>query len=312
MRATLHQLKIFQQVAELLSYSAAANKLGLTQPAVSIQLKQLEDNLGVPLFEKIGQKFFLTVAGHELDLFCSDIFARIEHMDMKLSAIKGQLEGDFLIAAVTSAKYFTPHLLGAFHQQHPKVSLSLEVANRNQIIQCLKNNTADLIIMGLVPENMRLTRYPIIENPIVILADPEHPLASQKNIPCHELLKHPFILREKGSGTRKAFEDTLLSHNLKLSPSMILGSSETVKQAVIAGLGISVLSRHSVTLELATKCLVELDVQGFPLLRTWYAVHHEAKQLSPIAQEFIDFILYQKATVNSLCNRFMETHFVSQ
>jgi DNA-binding transcriptional LysR family regulator len=312
MRATLHQLKIFQQVAELLNYSAAANKLGLTQPAVSIQLKQLEDNLGLSLFEKIGKKFFLTSAGHELNAFCTDIFARIEHMDMKLSAIKGQLEGEFLISAVTSAKYFTPHLLGAFHKLYPKISLHLDVANRSQVIQGLKNNTADLVIMGLVPDNMRLTRYPITDNPIVILANPSHPLASQKNISCNELLNHDFILRENGSGTRKAFEDQLLNHNLKLTPSMVFGSSETVKQAVIADLGISVLSKHSVTLELATKCLVELDVQGFPLMRSWYIVHHEAKQLSPVAQAFIDFILYQKDTVDNLCNRFLESHFVSQ
>jgi len=312
MRATLQQLKIFQQVAELRNYSIAANKLGLTQPAVSIQIKQLESNLGLSLFEKIGKKLFLTSAGHELNSFCLDIFSRIEHMDMKLSAIKGQLEGEFLISAVTSAKYFTPHLLGAFHKLYPKVRLHLDVANRSQVIQGLKDNTADLVIMGLVPDDMRLTRYPIIDNPIVILANPEHPLASQKNISCRELLNHDFILRENGSGTRKAFEDQLLKHNLKLTPRMILGSSETVKQAVIADLGISVLSRHSVTLELATKCLVELDVQDFPLMRSWYVVHHESKQLSPVAQAFIDFILYQKETVDSLCNRFLETQFISQ
>ena len=312
MRATLHQLKVFQQVAELLNYSAAANKLGLTQPAVSIQIKQLENNLGLALFEKIGKKIFLTSAGHELNHFCVDIFSRIDHMDMKLSAMKGQLEGDFLLAAVTSAKYFTPHLLGAFHKLYPKISLHLEVVNRSQIIQLLKENEVDLVIMGLVPEDMRLKRYPIIDNPIVIIANPSHPLALQKNISCTELTKHEFVLRENGSGTRKAFEDFLHTHDIKLSPSMVLGSSETVKQAVIADLGISVLSRHSVTLELATKCLVELDVQGFPLMRSWYVVHHETKQLSPAAQAFIDFILYQKETVDSLCNRFLETQFVSQ
>ena len=312
MRATLHQLKIFQQVAELLNYSAAANKLSLTQPAVSIQIKQLENNLGLSLFEKIGKKIYLTSAGNELNHFCNDIFSRIDLMDMKLSAMKGQLEGDFLLAAVTSAKYFTPHLLGAFHKLHPKVSLNLEVANRSQIIQLLKQNEVDLVIMGTVPEYMRLKRYPIIENPIVIIANPSHPLALQRNISCRELADHGFIMREIGSGTRKGFEDFLLSQNIKITPSMILGSSETIKQAVIAGLGISALSRHSVNLELATKCVVELDVQDFPLIRSWYVVHHETKQLSPAAIAFIDFILYQKQTVDSLCNRFLETHFVAQ
>ncbi|NOR69426.1 MAG: LysR family transcriptional regulator, partial [Methylomarinum sp.] len=248
MRATLHQLKIFQQVAALMNYSAAANKLNLTQPAVSIQIKQLEDNIGLPLFEKIGKQVFLTSAGKELRSFCSDIFARIDNMDMKLSAMKGKLEGDFHLAAVTSAKYFTPHLLGAFHKQHSKVNLHLDVVNRSQIIQRLKDNEDDLVIMGLVPENMPLTRYPIIDNPIIIVANPAHPLAQQKNIPLDELLKHEFIFRENGSGTRKALEDFLLSHQIKLTPSMVLGSSETIKQAVMADLGISALSRHSVTL----------------------------------------------------------------
>ncbi|WP_244559254.1 LysR substrate-binding domain-containing protein [Bathymodiolus platifrons methanotrophic gill symbiont] len=209
-------------------------------------------------------------------------------------------------------KYFSPHLLGAFHKLYPKVSLHLDVVNRSQIIQLLKENEGDLVIMGLVPEDMNLKRFPIIENPIVIIANPSHPLASQQNISFNELAKHDFVLRENGSGTRKAFEDFLLSHQIKINPSMILGSSETVKQAVMADLGISALSRHSVTLELATKCLVELDVQDFPLMRSWYVVHHETKQLSPAAQAFIDFILYQPEAVGSLCNRLLETHFISQ
>jgi len=312
MRATLHQLKIFQQVAALMSYSGAANKLNLTQPAVSIQIKQLEENLGLALFEKIGKQVFLTSAGKEFNAFCMDIFTRIDNMDMKLSAMKGQLEGDFHLAAVTSAKYFTPHLLGAFHKRYPKVNLHLDVVNRGQIIQRLKDNKDDLVIMGLVPENLPLTRYPIIDNPIIIVANPAHPLAKKKKIPLDELLKHDFIFRENGSGTRKALEDFLLLNHLKLTPSMILGSSETIKQAVMADLGISALSRHSVTLELATNSLIELDVQDFPLIRRWYLVHHETKRLSPAAQTFIDLILYEKETVASLCNRFLETQFISQ
>jgi len=312
MRATLHQLKIFQQVAALMSYSAAANKLNLTQPAVSIQIKQLEENLGLPLFEKIGKQVFLTSAGKEFNTFCMDIFTRIDNMDMKLSVMKGQLEGDFHLSAVTSAKYFTPHLLGAFHKRYPKVSLFLDVVNRSQIIQRLKNNETDLVIMGLVPEDLPLTCYPIIDNPIVITASPSHPLASQKNIALNELLKYDFIFREQGSGTRKALEDFLLSHQMKLSPSMALGSSETIKQAVMADLGISALSRHSITLELATHNLVELDIQGFPLMRSWYLVHHESKRLSPAAQAFVDLILHEQETVASLCNRFLETQFISQ
>ncbi len=312
MRATLHQLRIFQQLAISMNYTETANKLHLTQPAVSIQIKQLENNLNLPLLEKIGKKLYLTPAGQELDLFCVDLFERIDRMNMTLSAMRGGMEGAFSLASVTSAKYFTPHLLGAFHKLYPKVNIQLEVVNRRQIIQRLKDNSDDLVIMGLVPESMPLTRHPFIDNPIILIANPSHPLANQKNIALSDLPEHAFIFREPGSGTRNALESFLQSKNVKLSSCMVLGSTETIKQAVMAGLGISAVSRHSVTLELATKCLVELDVQHFPLLRSWYVVHHNAKKLSPIASAFIDFILNQQGQVADLCNRFLNKHFVAE
>jgi len=312
MRATLHQLKVFKQVALTMNYTKASQQLGLTQPAVSIQLKQLENNIDLPLFEKIGKKLFLTPAGQELNNFCDELFARFDSMDMTLSALKGSLEGDFSLAAVSSAKYFTPHLLGAFHKRYPKVNLDLDIVNREQMIQRLQENKDELVIMGLVPESMSLTCHPFVDNPIVIVASPNHALAGKKNIKLAELSKHPFIFREKGSGTRKALEDFLQSHQLTLQPNMVLGSSETIKQAVMADLGISALSRHSVTLELATNCLVELDVEAFPLLKSWYLVHHEGKHLSPIAQAFISFALSPEENVAGLCNRFLERHFVEK
>lgn len=311
MRATLHQLKVFNHVANLMSYTAAGKLMGMTQPAVSIQLKQLETNLGLALFEKIGKKLFLTPAGQELYRFCIDLFERFDNMDMTLSAMKGHLEGEFRLAVVTSAKYFTPHLLGAFQKRYPGVKLHLEVFNRDRIIQRLRDNKDDLVIMGLVPESMPLTCYPIVDNPIVAIAHPSHPLARRQNIPLGELSKHDFIFRESGSGTRKALEDFFHANKIKLQPSMILGSSETIKQAVMAELGISALSRHSITLELATECLVELNIQDFPLARGWYLVHHQAKRLSPIAQAFIDFVLSPQENIDELCNRFLETHFVN-
>lgn len=306
MRATLHQLTVFRQVALLMNYTKAGKELGLSQPAVSIQLKQLEDNLDLPLFEKIGKKLFLTPAGHELKNFCDELFARFASMDMTLSAFKGHLEGDFHLAAVTSAKYFTPHLLGAFHKRYPKVNLYLDIVNREQMIERLQENKDDLVIMGLVPESMSLTHYQFVDNPIVAVASPNHPLASKKNIGLIELAQHAFIFREKGSGTRKALEDFFQANNMCIQPNMILGSSETIKQAVMADLGISALSRHSVTLELATKHLVELDIKDFPLLKSWSLVHHETKYLSPIAKAFIRFVLSEEENVEALCNRFLE------
>jgi len=154
MRATLHQLKVFRQVAISMNYTKAADKLGLSQPAVSIQLKQLENNLDIFLFEKIGKTLYLTVAGKELKKFCDQLFISFDNIDMTLSGLKGELTGDFCLSAVTSAKYFTPHLLGAFHKLHPKVNLHLDIVNREQIIQRLQENKDDLVIMGLLPDNI--------------------------------------------------------------------------------------------------------------------------------------------------------------
>lgn len=312
MRATLHQLKVFRQVAVSMNYTKAADKLGLSQPAVSIQLKQLENNLDIFLFEKIGKTLFLTPAGKELKKFCDQLFANFENMDMTLSALKGELAGDFYLSAVTSAKYFTPHLLGAFHKRYPKVNFHLDIVNREQIIQRLHDNKDDLVIMGLVPETMALTKHSFVDNPIVLIANPHHPLTQQKQIPLAELANHAFVHREQGSGTRKAFEQVLKANNIQLKVNMTLGNSETIKQAVMADLGISVVSRHSVTLELATGVLVELDFKGFPLQRSWSLVHHESKHLSPIATAFVDFVLSPEENVPALCNRFLAHHFVKE
>lgn len=157
MRATLHQLKVFLHVAQHMNYTEAAAQLNLTQPAVSIQLKQLEEHIGLPLVDKIGKKLFLTAAGIELKEFCTELFTRFDSLEMTLSAMKGKLEGEFKLAAVTSAKYFTPHLLGAFHKHYPNVNLHLDIVNREQIIQRLKQNKDDVVIMGLVPKTMNLS-----------------------------------------------------------------------------------------------------------------------------------------------------------
>jgi len=312
MRATLHQLKVFRQVAISMNYTKAADKLGLSQPAVSIQLKQLENNLDIFLFEKIGKTLYLTVAGKELKKFCDQLFISFDNIDMTLSGLKGELTGDFCLSAVTSAKYFTPHLLGAFHKLHPKVNLHLDIVNREQIIQRLQENKDDLVIMGLLPDNISLAKHPFVDNPIILIASPQHALAKRENIPLAELSQHAFIHREKGSGTRKAIEEVVLAGGVALKVNMTLGNSETIKQAVMADLGISAVSRHSVALELATNTLVELKVEGFPLVKSWYVVHHESKHLSPIAKAFVDFVLSAEENVPALCNRFLEHHFVAR
>lgn len=312
MRATLHQLKVFRQVAVCMNYTKAADELGLSQPAVSIQLKQLENNLDIFLFEKIGKTLFLTPAGKELKIFCDQLFINFDNIDMTLSGLKGELAGDLHLSAVTSAKYFTPHLLGAFRKRYPKVNFHLDIVNREQIIKRLYDNKDDLVIMGLVPESMALTKHSFVDNPIIVIANPQHPLTRERDIPLAELAEHDFIHREQGSGTRKAFEQVLKANNVQLKVNMTLGNSETIKQAVMADLGISVVSRHSVTLEIATGVLKELDIAGFPLQRSWSLVHHESKHLSPIAKAFVAFVLSPEENVPALCNRFLEHHFVKK
>ncbi len=242
--------------------------------------------------------------------FCTDLFERFSDIDMTLSAMKGELEGEFRIAAVTSAMYFTPHLLGAFHKYFPKVSFRLEIVNREQIIERIKDNKDDLVIMGQVPEEMPLSCHPVVDVPVVVIANPSHPLAASTQVSMQELVQHDFIVREQGSGTRKAVESVFLAEGLRIKPSMVLGGSETIKQAVMADLGLSAVSRHSVTLELATGSLVEIPVKGFPLFVGWHLVHHKNKQLSPIARAFIDFVLDPEQNIEQLCDRFYKSHFV--
>ncbi|WP_207062094.1 LysR family transcriptional regulator [Motiliproteus sp. SC1-56] len=306
MKMTLRQLSVFDCVTRHMSFTKAAESMCLTQPAVSIQIKQLEEHIGLPLFEHVGKKLFLTQAGEELKRACGDIFSRLENLEMALTQMKGVMQGSLRIACVTSAKYFAPHLLGEFHRQYPEVQMSLMVTNRDQILRRLINNEDDLALMAQVPDDMKLCSYPILDNPMIAIAPPGHPLVGQKRIPIEALAEESFLMREQGSGSRKAIEDHLRNNGVELSRTMELGSSETIKQGVMAGLGLSILSRHSVALELATGCLKELDVASFPIIWTWCFVHHQEKKLSPAAQAFLDHVVTHRETVKELiCNRFL-------
>ncbi|WP_421864210.1 LysR family transcriptional regulator [Motiliproteus sp.] len=306
MKMTLRQLSLFECVARHMSYTKAAEEKHLTQPAVSIQIKQLEEHVGLPLFEYIGKKLYLTDAGRELQQACHDVFQRMENLEMALTQMKGGMHGNLRIATVTSAKYFAPHLIGEFNRHYPDVDLSLVVTNRNNVVQRLANNEDDLVLMAQVPRDMKLKVYPILDNPMFPVVAPGHPLAGQKNVSIEALIQERFLTREQGSGSRKAIEDHFKEHGLKLEQTMELGSSETIKQGVMAGLGISVLSRFSMALELATGCLVDVDVESFPIVRTWCLVHPAEKRLSPAAQAFVDYFLSNEGQVKeAISNRFM-------
>lgn len=291
MHMTLRQLTLFQAVAQHLSFTRAAAELCLTQPAVSIQIKQLEGHIGMPLFEQIGKRIFLTDAGRELYAACDDIFARIDNLEISLNELQGTIKGQLKLSVVTTATYFTPHLFKAFLHHYPDVHLSLKVINRTHILERLANNEDDLVIMGQVPEHLHVTAHQFLENPLLVLAPPQHPLVGKSNISLTRLARETILSREVGSGTRLAIERCFAAQDLELQSNMELGNSEAIKQGVMAGLGISVLSQHTVTLEVAAGALKVLDVKNFPLKGYWYVAHMAEKKLSLVARTFLEFLL---------------------
>lgn len=291
MHLTLQQLKLFESVARNNSFTRAAEEMHLTQPAVSIQVKRLEEQVGLALFEQIGKRIFLTNAGTELFNASGDILDRIKELEDTVADLQGEVKGPLQLSVVTTSKYFMPHILGAFLQVHADVEPRLKFTNRANVMQRLYDNLDDFVVMGQVPKDQQLEAHPFLENILVVAAYPDHPLTGKKNIQLEQLIKERFLVREAGSGTRMVVERMLEKHNLAIDPYMELGSSEAIKQGVMAGLGLAVLSLHSLMLELDAQQLKVLDVEGFPIKRRWYAVHPKGKKLSLVARTFLDFIL---------------------
>ncbi len=287
---TLRQLEVFEAIARLGSFTRAAQELFLTQPTVSMQIKKLTEGIGVPLYEQVGKKIYLTDAGRELQQTCHDIFGHISRFEMTLANMQGLKTGKFRLAVVSTAKYFAPRLLGMFCQKYPGVEVSLNVSNREHLLERMNNNQDDLYILGQPPNDTDVTAEPFLQNPLVVIAPASHALAHEKNISLQRLAEEPFLLREPGSGTRIATERAFAEHGLRINMRMELGSNEAIKQAVIGGLGISVLSSHTLTLDAPTRQFAVLDVQGFPILRHWYFVHLAGKQLSIVTRAFIDYL----------------------
>ncbi|MBE9561674.1 MAG: LysR family transcriptional regulator [Proteobacteria bacterium] len=291
MNMTLRQLTLFQAVAQHLSFTRAAIELSLTQPAVSIQIKQLEGHIGVSLFEQIGKRIFLTEAGHELNAACEDIFERLGLLETSLNELQGSIKGQLKISIVTTATYFIPKIFQAFSQIYPEVNLRLQVYNRVKILERLTNNKDDLVIMGQAPENFNVTAHSFLNNPLVVIASPQHQLVNQSKIPLSRLLQENILMREVGSGTRLAIEKNFATKNMETLTKIELGSTEAIKQGVLTNMGISILSKHAVFLELATKKINILDVETFPLKRNWYVTHLTEKELSLVARTFLEFLL---------------------
>lgn len=293
--ATLRQLKVFESVARQLSFSRAATELHLTQPAVSMQVKALEDQAGLPLFEHIGKKIFLTEAGRELHERSRAVMQELRQAEEALDSMRGLTHGRLTIALVSTAKYVAPSLLARFLKRRPGITLKLAVDNREAIIALLERNEVDFAIMGRPPQTLDTVAEPFAPHPHVIIAPPDHALAHKRRIPLGRVAAETFIIREPGSGTRGLLERLFAEHKLPLNVSMEMASNETIKQAVIAGMGLSFLSLHTIGLELATARLVTLDVVGLPIVRNWYVVHLAQKRVSPVSQALKAFLLTEGA-----------------
>ncbi len=289
--ATLHQLKIFDAVARHLSFARAAEELHLTPPALSIQVKQLAEVIGQPLFEQIGKKISLTPAGSASWATCRDVLDRLGQLAQELAALQDLEKGSLKLATLATAEYFIPRLLGEFCTRHPGVDATLFMGNREELLERLTRNQDDLYILGQPPEHLHVVTEPFADNHLVVIASPNHPLLKEKDIEPSRLCEIPFILREPGSGTRLAAENFFAHHNVTLKVRMELGSNEAVKQVVAGGLGIAVLSASTLRYELANGELAILDVRGFPLERKWYMVYPAGKHLTPATKVFIEHLL---------------------
>lgn len=288
---SLRQLKVFEAVARHLNYTRAAEEFFLSQPAVSMQVKQLEEQLGLSLFEQLGKRIHLTEAGLEVLTYSRTILQQLDELEAVLNRMKGMQGGRLRISVATTANYFIPTLLGTFSRRYPAVTMSLDVTNRETLLRQLTENTVDLVIMGQPPTGLDAEAQVFMENPLVIVAPTDHPLARAKNIPLKRLQDEVFLVREPGSGTRIAMERFFTQQAMRLKTGMEVGSNEAIKQSVQAGLGLGLLSRDTVEQELSLKRLVILDVAEFPIMRHWYIVHRRGKRLSAAAEAFKTFML---------------------
>ena len=290
-QATLHQLKVFETVARKGSFTRAAEELLITQPTVSSQVKQLTKAIDLPLFEQIGKSLYLTDAGKELLVTCRDIFEKLDNFEMKVADLKGTKQGQLKLAVITTAKYFVPRLLGSFCQRYPGIDVALKVTNHQEIQQRMLNNQDDLYIVSNPRDEIDLKNQPFLNNPLVVVARKDHPLAQKNNIELEELNDRSFIMREHGSGTREAILELFAEHDISVKVKLELGSNEAIKQAISGGLGISILSEHCLISERVSGELTILDFKHFPIKRRWFVSHLAGKKLSVIAETFLQYLL---------------------
>ena len=289
--ASMRQLKVFEAAATLRSFSRAADALHMTQPGVSMHIKELETHAGIALFERVGRQLFVTEAGQELLLRAREVLRSLKDAEDAFDSLRGLRRGRINLAVVSTAKYFAPRLLASFREDFPELEIRLAVNNRDAVIELLGTNDVDLAIMGRTPGSLDIVAQAFAENPHILVGAANHPLAGRQRIPESALSGETFIVREPGSGTRVAMQEFFDRRQLKLNVGMEMASNETIKQAVMAGMGLSFISQHTVELELQTGRLVALDVRGMPLMRHWHVAHLAKKRLSPTAAAFKAFVL---------------------
>lgn len=289
---TFRQLQVFESIAQNGSFTSAAEELFLTQPTVSMQIKKLTDAVGAPLFEQIGKKIYLTDVGKELLSASRDISGAFARFEMAMDNMQGIKQGDLRLTAVTTTEYFTPRILGGFSQRYPGINLFFRVTNRQALLSHVRENSDDLYIVGQPPDDLGLEITPFVDNPLVLVAPPNHPLVGKMDLTLTDIAEENFLIREPGTGTRLALDKLLRAHNnASLNIVMELGSNEAIKQGVMGGLGLSVLSRYAISSEVENGALAVLDVQGFPLQHQWCVVYPAQKKLSVVARAFLDYLL---------------------
>lgn len=287
---TLRQLRIFEAIARHLSFSRAAEELHLTQPAVSMQIKSLEDLVGLPLTEQISKKIRLTSAGEEVAQLARRIAQQVRETEDVLAAMKGADGGHLLVGVVSTAKYFAPFLLSEFKRRHPAVEVRLKVSNRSIVVKQLLENEIDLAIMGAPPREMETVAEAFAAHPLSFIAAPDHPLCAQSQIEPARLMQEVLLIREIGSGTRSALEKYLEEQKVGAGETVEMSSNETIKQSVMAGIGVALISEHTIGLERSVGRIAILDVLGMPMMRKWHIVHRSEKRLLPAADAFREFI----------------------
>jgi len=294
---TLPQLSVFEAVARLGSFTKAAEELYMAQPTVSVQMKKLADTVGLPLIEQVGKRIRLTDAGRILHESCLEMFGTLSGAERRLADLRGLDAGRLQLAVGTTGEYFAPRVLAEFVKRHPGVEVSLQIQNRSALLERMSGNLDDLYIFAGTPEGRDITAYPLLPNPVVPFAHADHPLAKEKNIPFARFSEEPFLIREPGSGARAMVLDIFAAHGREPRIRMELSNNEAIKQAIIAGLGVSIMSRYTLGLDVPHEQVAVLDVSGFPVDRPWVMVHPAGKQLSLVARAFLDFMLAESRTL---------------